>query len=82
MATATASPLEDTSHDDGALDYDDATEDWGDKDQEWLALLSCQVLEDDWAGMSNVNDNFWGKGPVGPDIRDGAITGYWSIKVL
>ncbi len=33
-------------------------------------------------GMSNVNDYFWGKGPVGPDIRDGAITGYWSIKVL
>ncbi|MET0068317.1 MAG: DUF6345 domain-containing protein [Candidatus Thiodiazotropha sp.] len=148
--------FEDTTHDDGALDYDDATEDWGDKDLEWLALLSCQVLEDDWAGMSrfdrwkqefdglhllmgfhtnayawmsfsgefadnmlksspmtvrtawfeavdsdqpsgvvpvvmgvldvngmsNVNDYFWGKGSVGPDIRDGDITGYWSIKVL
>ncbi|MES9940718.1 MAG: DUF6345 domain-containing protein [Candidatus Thiodiazotropha sp. 6PLUC2] len=148
--------FEDTTHDDGTLDYDDATGDWGDKDLEWLALLSCQVLKDDWSGMSrfdrwkqefdglhlllgfhtnayawssfsgefadnmlksnpmtvktawfeatdtdqpasvvpvvmgvldnngmsNVNDYFWGKGSVGPDIRDGDIIGYWSIKVL
>ncbi|MES9833348.1 MAG: DUF6345 domain-containing protein [Candidatus Thiodiazotropha sp. DIVDIV] len=148
--------FEDNTHDDGTLDYDDATEDWGDKDLEWLALLSCQVLKDDWSGMSrfdrwkqefdglhllmgfhtnayawssfsgefadnllksspmmvrtawfeatdtnqpagvvpvvmgvlgqngmsNMNDYFWGKGSVGPDIRDGDIIGYWSIKVL
>lgn len=148
--------FEDSTHDDGTLDYDDATGDWGDKDLEWLALLSCQVLKDDWSGMShfdrwkqefdglhlllgfhtnayawssfsgefadnmlksspmtvktawfeatdtdqpasvvpvvmgvldqngmsNVNDYFWGKGSVGPDIRGSAITGYWSIKVL
>ncbi|MCG8487643.1 MAG: DUF6345 domain-containing protein [Chromatiales bacterium] len=148
--------FEDNSHDDGTLDHDDATEDWGDKDLEWLALLSCQVLKDEWSGMSrfdrwkqefdglhlllgfhtnayawssfsgefadnmlksspmtvktawfeatdtnqpsgvvpvvmgvlgssgmsNMNDYFWGKGSVGPDIRDGDIIGYWSIKVL
>ncbi|MET0081302.1 MAG: DUF6345 domain-containing protein, partial [Candidatus Thiodiazotropha lotti] len=33
-------------------------------------------------GMSNMNDYFWGKGSVGPDIRDGDIIGYWSIKIL
>ncbi|MCG7997123.1 MAG: DUF6345 domain-containing protein [Candidatus Thiodiazotropha taylori] len=148
--------FEDNSHDDGTLDHDDATDDWGDKDLEWLALLSCQVLKDDWSGMSrfdrwkqefdglhlllgfhtnayawnsfsgefadnmlksspmtvktawfeatdtnqpsgvvpvvmgvlgnngmsNMNDYFWGKGSVGPDIRDGDIIGYWSIKIL
>ncbi|MDJ0808412.1 MAG: DUF6345 domain-containing protein [Gammaproteobacteria bacterium] len=148
--------FEDSSHDDGTLDYNDATEDWGDKDLEWLALLSCQVLKDDWSGMSrfdrwkqefdglhmllgfhtnayawmsfsgefadnmlksspmsvrtawfeatdtnqpngvvpvvmgvfgnsgesNMNDYFWGKGSVGPDIRDGSIGGYWSITVF
>lgn len=148
--------FENTSNDDGTLDHDDATEDWGDKDLEWLALLSCQVLKDDWSGMSrfdrwkqefdglhmllgfhtnayawssfsgefadnmlksspmsvrqawfsatdtnqpnhvqpvvmgvfrndgvsNMNDHFWGKGSVGPDIRDGDIGGYWSIKML
>ena len=147
--------FEDSSHDDGTLDYDDATGDWGDKDLEWLALLSCQVLKHDWSGMShfdrwkqefdglhmllgfhtnayawmsfsgefadnllksspmkvrtawfeatdtdqpngvvpvvmgvyghngesNINDYFWGKGSVGPDIRDGDIAGYWSITV-
>lgn len=148
--------FEDTTHDDSTLDYNDATDDWGDRDLEWLALLSCQVLKDSWAGMShftrwkqefdglhlllgfhtyayawmsfsgefadnmlkfnpmrvrtawfqatntdqpanvqpvvmgvlgmnwisNVNDYFWGKGPVGPDIRDGNIIGYWSIRML
>ncbi|PKL77012.1 MAG: hypothetical protein CVV27_07355 [Candidatus Melainabacteria bacterium HGW-Melainabacteria-1] len=28
-------------------------------------------------GLSNWNDHFWGKGPVGPDIRD--VRGYWSV---
>jgi hypothetical protein len=36
--------FEDTAHDDSTLDNDDATGDWGDKDLEWLALYSCQVL--------------------------------------
>jgi hypothetical protein len=44
--------FEDTTHDDSTLDYDDATEDWGDTDLEWLALLSCQVLTQEWNGMS------------------------------
>ncbi|MCG7912879.1 MAG: DUF6345 domain-containing protein [Candidatus Thiodiazotropha weberae] len=148
--------FEDSTHDDGTLDHNDATGDWGDKDLEWLALLSCQVLKDEWSGMSrfdrwkqefdglhlllgfhtnayawnsfsgefadnmlksspmtvktawfeatdtnqpsgvvpvvmgvlgnngtsNMNDYFWGKGSVGPDIRDGDIIGYWSIKIL
>lgn len=145
--------FENTSNDDGTLDYDDATGDWGDKDLEWLALLSCQVMKQEWSGMSrfdrwkqefdglhlllgfhtnayarssfsgefadnmlkssplrvrqawfeatdtnqpdgvvpvamgvirhdgvsNMNDYFWGKGSVGPDIRDGDIGGYWTI---
>ena len=36
--------FEDSSHDDSYLDNDDATDDWGDKDLEWLALYSCKVL--------------------------------------
>ncbi len=44
--------FEDTTHQDGELDYNDATGDWGDKNLEWLALYSCQVLEADWSGMS------------------------------
>jgi len=36
--------FEDSSHDDSYLDNNDATDDWGDKDLEWLALYSCQVL--------------------------------------
>ena len=151
--------FEDNSHDDGTLYYTDADDDWGDKDLEWLALLSCQVLKSTWSsksrfdrwkqefdglhillgfhtnayawnsfsgefadnmvrnpflwwnhpmkmkdawfnakdtdqpsgvvavamgvfrqdGVSNTNDYFWGKGSVGPDIRDSDIAGYWSI---
>lgn len=36
--------FENSSHDDSVLDNDDATGDWGNKDLEWLALYSCQVL--------------------------------------
>ena len=36
--------FEDNTHDDSRLDNNDATGDWGDKDLEWLALYSCQVL--------------------------------------
>lgn len=36
--------FEDSTHDDSTLDNDDATGDWGNKDLEWLALYSCQVL--------------------------------------
>ena len=148
--------FEDNSHDDGALDYNDADDDWGDKDLEWLSLLSCRVLQTTYSGMhrftrwkqefdglhlllgfhtlayawnsfsgkfasnmvdhnmtvqqawlsatasdqpdcvepvvmgvfrkgdgvSNSGDHFWGKGSVGPDIRDGDIGGYWSLRVL
>lgn len=44
--------FENTTHDDRKLDYDDATGDWGDVDLEWLALYSCQVLEDSYGGMN------------------------------
>lgn len=151
--------FENSSHNDGTLDYNDADDDWGDKDLEWLALLSCQVMIDSWSGMSrfdrwkqefdglhlllgfhtsayawhsfsgefannmvrvpflwwnkpmkirdawfdatddeqpngvvpvvmgvfrhdgvsNINDYFWGKGSVGPDIRDSNIAGYWTL---
>lgn len=146
--------FKDTTHDDSTLDQNDATEAWGNKDLEWLALLSCQVLKETWDGKSrfdrwkqefdglhlllgfqtnayawssfsgefsdnmlksdpmkvrqawfeavdtdqpngvvavvmgvisnnsdssNMNDYFWGKGSVGPDIRDNDIVGYWTI---
>jgi hypothetical protein len=45
--------FEDTTHDDDTLYHTDATGDWGDKDLEWLALLSCQVLRDSWSGLSH-----------------------------
>lgn len=32
------------------------------------------------AGCSNYNDYFWGKGPVGPDIRGANIRGYWRVR--
>lgn len=44
--------FEDTTHTDDKLDYNDADGDWGDKDLEWLALYSCQVLEETWGGMN------------------------------
>ena len=44
--------FEDTSHEDSKLDYNDATGDWGNKNLEWLALYSCQVLETSWGGMN------------------------------
>lgn len=31
-------------------------------------------------GVSNYNDFFWTKGPVGPDLRGGSIHGYWKIS--
>jgi hypothetical protein len=31
-------------------------------------------------GVTNYNDYFWGKGPVGPDISPGSITGFWKIS--
>ena len=144
------------NHQDTAIDTNDATGDWGDKDLEWLALYSCQVLKLDsttsvvgrWGqefdglhillgfhtnaaanmgftgefahnmlrnpflwwnnpmkvrvawfdatdshqpngrvavamgpirsgNVSNFNDYFHGKGPVGPDIPSGSIVGWW-----
>ncbi len=146
------------AHQDGAIDTNDATGDWGDKDLEWLALYSCQVLRlglspnvvQRWGqefdglhillgfhtnaaanmgftgkfannmvrnpflwwnnpmkvrvawfdandshqpngrvavamgpirsgGVSNVNDYFHGKGPVGPDIPSSSIVGWWVL---
>ncbi|HZP83062.1 MAG TPA: DUF6345 domain-containing protein [Chthonomonadaceae bacterium] len=31
-------------------------------------------------GVSNFNDHFWGRGPVGPDIRGLAIAGFWVLR--
>jgi len=39
-----------SNHDDDQIYYTDAAGAWGDIDLEWLALLSCQVLKDDWNG--------------------------------
>ncbi len=146
------------NHDDHDLYYTDAVKAWGNKDLEWLALLSCSVMADtydgkscfarwsptfdglhlmlgfantaydhdgfagtfaDWmlgrfgflppmpvraswllatdsnqpgsviasvmgvigpAGMSDYNDYFHGRGPVGPDLRGSNIHGFWRIK--
>jgi hypothetical protein len=40
------------SNDDGTLHYSDAVKAWGDKDLEWLALLSCSVMADTYDGKS------------------------------
>jgi hypothetical protein len=32
-------------------------------------------------GCVNYNDYFWGKGPVGPDIRGSFIYGFWRVKL-
>ncbi|MBN1699655.1 MAG: hypothetical protein JW881_19215 [Spirochaetales bacterium] len=42
----------DTTHDDYKLDYNDADNDWGDRDLEWLALYSCQVLNVSYPPLS------------------------------
>lgn len=31
------------------------------------------------SGLSNYNDYFWSKGPVGPDLRGSNIRGYWRL---
>jgi hypothetical protein len=33
-------------------------------------------------GMVNLNDYFWGKGPVGPDVPASGVTGYWYVSGL
>lgn len=32
------------------------------------------------SGISNYDDYFWGKGPVGPDVRGANIHGYWRVR--
>jgi len=32
------------------------------------------------SGISNYDDYFWGKGPVGPDVRGANIRGYWRVR--
>ena len=49
-----------SGHDDGSLTYQDAYRTWGDRDVEWIGLLSCSVLADshrvDWANtMANLH---------------------------
>lgn len=44
--------FEDTTHDDDRVTDTDAEGDWGDRDLEWLALYSCQVLRDEFGGES------------------------------
>jgi len=31
-------------------------------------------------GLVNLNDYFWGKGPVGPDVPASSVTGYWYVS--
>jgi hypothetical protein len=40
------------NHDDTLLRYSDVVGDWGNLDLEWLALLSCSVIADEWGGLS------------------------------
>ena len=40
-----------SEHDDDKVNYLDAQGAWGDKDLEWLALLSCEVMKDTYNGL-------------------------------
>jgi len=57
--------------------------------QAWaLATIITNHEDHSWAamgpyganGISDVNDRFWGFGPVGPDIRGSNIKGYWRLS--
>ncbi len=39
-----------SSQDDGALRYWEVEDSWGDRDCEWMCILSCQVLKEDASG--------------------------------
>jgi Family of unknown function (DUF6345) len=45
--TFTGGPGPDPSN----LFYNEARRSWGNNDEEWLCLLSCEVLQDDWNGL-------------------------------
>jgi hypothetical protein len=149
-----------SSQDDGSVVFGDVVQAWGDRELEWLALLSCQVLADssssgawwqrwgpafdglhqmlgfhtlaydqggfggefaEWmlgkrilffrlppmpirsswflarqsnqpsstvaavigalgpGGIACYDDYFWGRGPVGPDLRGANLRGWWRV---
>ncbi len=51
--------FDNASHDDSTLGYNDCERAWGDNDNEWVALTSCNVLDDaqlgQWAQCMNGN---------------------------
>jgi len=51
--------FDNTAHDDSRLGYDDCERAWGDNDNEWVALTSCNVLDNSqlgqWAQCMNGN---------------------------
>jgi len=51
--------FDNNTHDDGQLHYNDCERAWGDKDNEWVALTSCNVLDNskmgEWAQCMNGN---------------------------
>jgi hypothetical protein len=44
------------------------------------SVIACAMGVLGPSGLSGYNDYFWGKGPVGPDVRDGNIRGYWRVS--
>lgn len=68
--------FEDTTHDDDRLDHDDADDDWGNTDLEWLALWSCQVLVDEWDGKNRFDR--WSQEFAGLHLLLGFHTNAWA----
>jgi hypothetical protein len=44
------------------------------------SVISCTMGVLGPSGLSGYDDYFWGKGPVGPDVRGANIHGYWRVS--
>ena len=53
-----------------------------DKEPSGVTYRSMGPLRFDPNGnmITDINDHWWGQGPVGPDIFAGSVAGYWSIS--
>jgi hypothetical protein len=44
------------------------------------SVIACTMGVLGPSGLSGYDDYFWGKGPVGPDVRGANIHGYWRVS--
>ena len=44
------------------------------------SVIACTMGVIGPSGLSGYDDYFWGKGPVGPDVRGANIHGYWRVS--